>query len=411
MRPAAVIFDLDDTLLDTSELLEARDRRDWGAVYGRLETVRVFDVADGEPAVTTLPEEVRALGCQVGLYTHSPQRYAQELLRAHAVRIDEMVTGSDRFPSKPDPAGLVAVARRLGVEPADCVYVGDSVGDFGAAAAAGMPSIGVSWTRRTPESWRHGWPDVAVDRPSRLVELVAGAEGLGPVGEEVAAGRAPLWHWGSVMRLGNALYGLGRYFSTADRRHGSHPLSRLILDAKGEGSRLEPVFSAIAEHTNNPPALVVSVPPSPEDEHDRFETPRRALAGAYGARDGVGVLQMCRAVAGYKQLGRAERPAQNVDRFEATVGLAGESAMLIDDVVTSGGQADACRAALRDAGSGAVSVLVAGVAQDSALQDPCPRCGEESGGTVRTRRRRRDGKQFLGCSRYPRCDWTADLPS
>jgi beta-phosphoglucomutase-like phosphatase (HAD superfamily) len=48
------------------------------------------------------------------------------------MRVDAMVTGSDRFAPKPDPSGLVAAARLLGVEPGGCVYVGDSVGDFGA---------------------------------------------------------------------------------------------------------------------------------------------------------------------------------------------------------------------------------------------------------------------------------------
>lgn len=37
----------------------------------------------------------------------------------------------------------------------------------------------------------------------------------------------------------------------------------------------------------------------------------------------------------------------------------------------------------------------------------CPECGSK----VRTRQRKRDGKTFLGCSAYPRCDWTGDCDS
>lgn len=35
----------------------------------------------------------------------------------------------------------------------------------------------------------------------------------------VADGVEPAWHWGSVMRLGNAAFGLGRYFPMGDRRY------------------------------------------------------------------------------------------------------------------------------------------------------------------------------------------------
>lgn len=174
MALAAVIFDLDDTLLDTSSLLDARDRRAWGEVYARLDEVGIFTVGRQEHPFARLPGETRKRGLPVGLYTHSPEKYATELIRAHRIRVDAMVTGSDHFPAKPHPSGLLAVARMLGVAPAQCVYVGDSVGDFGAAAAAGMVSVGVSWTRRTPKSWRHGWPDIAVDRPSRLLRFIDG---------------------------------------------------------------------------------------------------------------------------------------------------------------------------------------------------------------------------------------------
>ncbi|MFL5242701.1 MAG: topoisomerase DNA-binding C4 zinc finger domain-containing protein [Gemmataceae bacterium] len=43
------------------------------------------------------------------------------------------------------------------------------------------------------------------------------------------------------------------------------------------------------------------------------------------------------------------------------------------------------------------------------IMDPelgtCPRCSS----TLARRRRRRDGKPFVGCSSYPRCKYTRDL--
>ena len=369
MTSSAVIFDLDDTLLDTSMLLDARDRRDWADVFARLGEARPFDVPEGDVPVVTLPQEAKRRGYAIGIYTHSPEKYATELLRVYGIKPDALITGSDGYPPKPAPTGLIAIARELGIEPARCAYVGDSVADFAAAAAAGMTSVGVDWTQRTPRSWRLGWPDYAVDRPKRLLQLFdRDAEGLGPLAEVIAADATPDWHWGSLIRLGGRAFALGRYFTTKDQRSGYHALTGLILDAKSDpaaGARLASAFARLGQSTTiEGPALVVSVPPAPEDERDRFNEARVRLADALGADDGGGLLVMNHAVDGYKLLNHDVRATACADRFAATARLAGERVILLDDVITSGAQSDACRSVLLDAGASRVDVFAAGVSQE-----------------------------------------------
>ena len=389
----AAIFDLDDTLLNSRALFEARENRQWDAVMAGLDSVVPFEVADDQPAITSLPKAARERGLAVGVVTHSPEHYAGALLRRHKIKVDEMVTGSDRLPPKPDPTGLITVARALQIAPAECVYIGDSVGDFGAAAAAGMASIGVSWDKRIPESWRHGWPDIAVDRPARLLEALEGDPGLSPIGEVVAAGEEPVPHWGSLVQLGANTLALGRYFPWTDRRYPEHPLSRLVIDAKDEETHQENlarIFGAMEIlRFTNPPALIASVPPDPEDDGDRFTVARAAVAEVFEAADGGDLLRMKYGVDDYKQTPRDQRAAKTCERFDATRALDGERVILIDDVINSGAQAGACRNALAAAGAGGVTILTAGVSQDS-LPEPCPRCGEEYGGRARVKLNSRD---------------------
>ncbi len=412
MTVQAVIFDLDDTLLDTSALLAARDRRDWRSVFSRLAEARPFEVKKGEMAVARLPAAAKQRGLAVGMYTQSPQSYATELMKAHRIRVDQIVSGSDRYPSKPDPTGLIAVARLLQVECKRCIYVGDSVGDFGAAAAAGMASVGVAWSRKVPAAWRDGWPDVAIDRPSLLLDLLGGAGGLGQLAEVVARAEEPKRHWGSVVRLGGDVFGLGRYFPTRDRRHPHHALSCLIVESKSKAAArrlLAACFAPLAQPPSKyAPTLVVSVPPAPGDERDRFATARTALAEAFDTRERGDVLTMRHKVDDYKGIPRRERGSYNMKRFESSA-LKREQVLLIDDVWTSGSQAVACREALLAAGAERVVIVVAGVTQ-KALPTPCPVCGDEFGGILRTKRRRRDGKEFLACS-APQCDYSQDVPS
>ena len=54
-----------------------------------------------------------------------------------------VIDGSTVEHAKPSPDLLLFAARELGVEPSRCLYVGDAIWDMQAAAAAGMPAIGV----------------------------------------------------------------------------------------------------------------------------------------------------------------------------------------------------------------------------------------------------------------------------
>ena len=409
MALRAVIFDLDETLLDSSALLADRDARAWGRVFARLDEVLPFDVAEGETAVVELPRLAGERGLKVGLLTHSPREYAAELLRAHQIKVQAMVTGSDGYLPKPDPAGLRAVMAELGVEPADALYVGDSVGDFGAAAAAGTTSVGVAWGEATPAAWRHGWPDFALAAPRRLLALLDGEEGLGGWAEAITDGQTPRVHWGSLMRLGKGVFGLGRYFPMEDRRFAAHELSHLVLRAKDDpaaAGEVAQIFRSLAEHaTSGPrPQIILSVPPE-GDGYDRFAPARAALAQAWGARDGGGLLRMRYGVEDYKRVARPARAAQNRDRF-VCARLDGERVLLIDDVLTSGGQSEACREAITAAGGAPATVLVLSVTQDS-LPEQCPQCGSN----LRTLRRHSDGHEFIGCTGWfnTRCPYTREI--
>jgi hypothetical protein len=211
------------------------------------------------------------------------------------------------------------------------------------------------------------------------------------------------------MRLGKGIYGLGRYFPMGDRRYPAHALSHLVLRAKDDpdaAAEVAHIFASVAENATGGaiPQLILSVPPE-GGGYDRFALARAALADAWGARDGAGMLAMNYAVEDYKHMARDERGGQNVDRF-ACAPLNGERVVLIDDVLTSGGQSEACREAITAAGGGPVTVLVLSVTQDK-LPEQCPVCGAN----LRTLRRRRDGEEFIGCSAWFRtgCPYTRNI--
>lgn len=58
--------------------------------------------------------------------------------------IDAATSSKDAKESKPAPDILAAALEALGVQPADAVFVGDAVWDMMAAAALGIPAVGVT---------------------------------------------------------------------------------------------------------------------------------------------------------------------------------------------------------------------------------------------------------------------------
>jgi HAD superfamily hydrolase (TIGR01549 family) len=247
----AVIFDLDETLLDTSPLREARQLQRWSEVMRRLVEVQPYRIAETDVEVIDVPLRLREEGLRVGVLTASPRHYAEALLEHFGIVYDGLVTGSDGYAAKPDPAGLRAVAEQLGVDVTRCAYVGDLDIDVATAVSAGAMAVGVCWSARAPVSWRRWWPQLATSEPGRLLEL-AESERLGLLAEVSLAGSSVDWHWGTLAALGDGVFACGRYFQTGDSRHLASPLSTLVLSAKQEPAAAERVAELLAGLSGNP---------------------------------------------------------------------------------------------------------------------------------------------------------------
>lgn len=79
---------------------------------------------------------------------------------------------SETIKRKPDPSGLLATAREMGLAPDRCVYFGDSAGDMVAAHNAGMYGVGVTWGYQTLEHLNSGNPDELIGDPCEILRFV-----------------------------------------------------------------------------------------------------------------------------------------------------------------------------------------------------------------------------------------------
>lgn len=123
--------------------------------------------------VEPLLAALEAAGTRWGIVTNKPEYLAREVVAGLGWgQRCAVLVGGDTFPEKkPHPMPLLEAARRLGTEPARCVYVGDDERDVVAARGAGMPSIAALWGYRLdgedPVAWR---ADVLAARPRELLD-------------------------------------------------------------------------------------------------------------------------------------------------------------------------------------------------------------------------------------------------
>ena len=128
--------------------------------------------------VAELIAELVALNLLWGVVTNKAARFAEPLTRAMPLfaTAGAVVSGDTTPHSKPHPEPLFEAARRLGVDPVRCLYVGDDERDIVAGRAAGMGTVAATYgylgQNADPARWG---AHASIDSPAALLKLLARA--------------------------------------------------------------------------------------------------------------------------------------------------------------------------------------------------------------------------------------------
>ncbi len=139
--------------------------------YERCMTERTY-FFDG---VRALIEALQRRGLRWGVVTNKSSRFTEPLTRALPLFSGAaVVISGDTTPhAKPHPEPLFEAARRIGVAPARCLYVGDDERDIVAGLAAGMRTVAATYGYLGLKADTTAWgADASIENPLALLNLL-----------------------------------------------------------------------------------------------------------------------------------------------------------------------------------------------------------------------------------------------
>lgn len=132
-------------------------------------------IFDGVPAMVAA---IAQAGLPWGVVTNKSERFTLPLTAGMPLfESASVVISGDTTPySKPHPEPLFEAARRLGLEPHRCVYVGDDERDIVAGRAAGMPTVAATYGYLGQQTDISRWQaDAHINLPLDLLKLLQNA--------------------------------------------------------------------------------------------------------------------------------------------------------------------------------------------------------------------------------------------
>jgi len=115
-------------------------------------------------------------GLKWGVVTNKRERFTLPLMKALQLdgRAACIVSGDTTAFGKPHPEPMLAACKQAGVEPAECVFIGDAKHDISAGKNVRMKTLAALYGYLNPEDSPETWgADALIESPQQITDWIA----------------------------------------------------------------------------------------------------------------------------------------------------------------------------------------------------------------------------------------------
>ena len=158
-----VIFDLDQTLVNSSILEEYRSKRDWQYTYNNLHLTNLFD------GIQEMLNYVTENNVKIAIVTNSPKPYAERLLKHHSIKYDTLIHYHSVTKRKPHSEPMIKAITELALNCEEVISLGDHDNDIISSIDSGISSVLCTWGTDGSYSCT---PESIIENPLQFIDIL-----------------------------------------------------------------------------------------------------------------------------------------------------------------------------------------------------------------------------------------------
>lgn len=132
------------------------------------------DKSEVYEGIRKLLESLKNYGIKVCVVTNKAQKMCDEVLKKAFgdFEFDSVIGQREDIPMKPQPHMSYVAMNEIGVNPDECLFVGDSYTDMRTGASAGNIPVGVLWGYRDEKELLDSGAMFIVKKPNEILDIV-----------------------------------------------------------------------------------------------------------------------------------------------------------------------------------------------------------------------------------------------
>lgn len=123
------------------------------------------------PGIKDLLNSLSERGIKISVFSNKANELTQKVVKVLLAdwKLEYVLGAGGDIPRKPDPKGAILISEKMGIDPSNLMYIGDSGVDMATAQNSGMYAVGVLWGFRDMEELLENGAQTLLENPMDLL--------------------------------------------------------------------------------------------------------------------------------------------------------------------------------------------------------------------------------------------------